>query len=156
MEQIDRKVEEILRSPIGCEFLLSVEASGLSPVEAGIPRNSLWLAAGAVDELEWWRGRPCRNRGRCVGTRGAAESLGPHRVGTPGNRLVVRSTGPTAPSLDFPRQGPPGHGQLAASKLPSRPLGAICPKTPYRTVPMHIHPGRRRHVPFCGSGRPRG
>ena len=55
MEQIDRKVEEILRSPIGCEFLLSVEASGLSPVEAGIPRNSLWLAAGAVDELEWWR-----------------------------------------------------------------------------------------------------
>ena len=55
MEQIDRKVEEILLSPIGCEFLLSVEASGLSPVEAGIPRISLWLAAGAVDEMEWWR-----------------------------------------------------------------------------------------------------
>ena len=54
MEQIDRKVEEILGSPIGCEFLLSVEASGLSPVEVGIPRNSLWLAAGAVGELDWW------------------------------------------------------------------------------------------------------
>ena len=54
MEQIDRKVEEILRSPIGCEFLLSVEASGLSPVEVGIPRNSHWLAAGAVEKLDWW------------------------------------------------------------------------------------------------------
>ena len=54
MEQIDRKVEEILGSPIGCEFLLSVEASRLSPVEVGIPRNSLWLAAGAVGELDWW------------------------------------------------------------------------------------------------------
>ena len=55
MEQIDTKVEEILRSPIGCHFLLSVEASGLSPMEAGIPRNSFWLAAGAAGELEWWR-----------------------------------------------------------------------------------------------------
>ena len=55
VKQIDRKVEEILRSPIGCEFLLSVEASGLSPVEVGIPRNSLWLAAGAVEKLDWWR-----------------------------------------------------------------------------------------------------
>ena len=54
MEQIDRKVEEILGSPIGCQFLLSVEASGLSPAEVGIPQNSLWLAAGAVGELDWW------------------------------------------------------------------------------------------------------
>ena len=54
VKQIDRKIEEILRSPIGCEFLLSVKASGLSPVEVGMPRNSLWLAAGAVKKLDWW------------------------------------------------------------------------------------------------------
>ena len=29
VNKVDQKVAEVLRSPIGCEFLLSVEASGL-------------------------------------------------------------------------------------------------------------------------------
>ena len=55
MIDVDKKVQEITNSPIGCQFLLDIEASALSPEEAAIPTNCLWLAAGSVGAIEWWR-----------------------------------------------------------------------------------------------------
>ena len=156
VKQIDRKVEEILRSPIGCEFLLSVEASGLSPVEVGIPRNSLWLAAGAVEKLDWWRTDHAETVADALEHGERLRVVARAVLEHPATAWWLRTLGPRTPSLDFPRQGPPGHGQLAASQLPSRPLGTIRPKTPYRTIPMHLHLERRRHVPSCGGGLRRG
>ena len=54
MIDIDTKVQEITNSPIGCQFLLAIEASPLSPVGAAIPINSLWLVAGSLSAMEWW------------------------------------------------------------------------------------------------------
>ena len=45
MIDVDTKVQEITNSPIGCQFLLAIEASALNPEGAAIPINSLWLAA---------------------------------------------------------------------------------------------------------------
>ena len=54
MNDIDRKVQQITNSPIGCQFLLAIEASALSPYGATIPMNSLWLAADSLNAMEWW------------------------------------------------------------------------------------------------------
>ena len=49
MDDLKNRVEGILNSPIGCDFLLSVEESGLTPKEVGDPLNSFWLAAESED-----------------------------------------------------------------------------------------------------------
>ena len=54
MIDVDTKVQQITKSPIGCQFLLAIEASTLSPEAAAIPINSLWLVAGSLKAMEWW------------------------------------------------------------------------------------------------------
>ena len=54
MIDVDTKVQEITNSPIGCQFLLAIEASALSPDRATIPINSLRLAADSLNAMEWW------------------------------------------------------------------------------------------------------
>ena len=54
MWETDKRVEAILNSPIGCEFLSIAAAEGLSPDAIVAPRNALWLAAFATEEMTRW------------------------------------------------------------------------------------------------------
>lgn len=54
MIDIDTKVSELLTSPLGCAFILTVEASGLTPAAAVDPATSLRIAARAVNVIERW------------------------------------------------------------------------------------------------------
>ena len=56
MDELERLVENMLNAPIGCEFMLSVEASGLAPGAVATPRYSMWLAAMSADLLTRWSG----------------------------------------------------------------------------------------------------
>ncbi len=49
MDDLKNRVEDMLNSPVGCEFVLSVVESGLTPEEVGSPLNSFWLAAESED-----------------------------------------------------------------------------------------------------------
>ena len=51
---IDGKVEELVASPIGCAFLIILEASELSAADAARPEVSLQVAYRAVDEMSIW------------------------------------------------------------------------------------------------------
>ena len=54
MWETDRRVEAILNSPIGCEFLSIAAESGLSLDAITAPRNALWLVAFAVEQMTVW------------------------------------------------------------------------------------------------------
>ena len=54
MWETDKRVEAILNSPIGCEFPSIAAAEGLSPDAIVAPRNALWLAAFAIEEMTVW------------------------------------------------------------------------------------------------------
>ena len=54
MWETDKRVEAILNSPIGCEFLSIAAAEGLSSDAIVAPRNALWLAAFATEEMTRW------------------------------------------------------------------------------------------------------
>ena len=49
MNEIEKRVERILNCPLGCAFLLGVEASGLTSKAVAEPENCLRLAAMATD-----------------------------------------------------------------------------------------------------------
>ena len=52
---IEEKVEELLESPAGCAFLVVLNESGVSAVDAVRPEISLQAAQIAVDELSIWQ-----------------------------------------------------------------------------------------------------
>ena len=52
MDDQKNRVEDMLNSPVGCDFLLAVEESGLTPKEVGEPLNSFWLAAESVKIMD--------------------------------------------------------------------------------------------------------
>ncbi len=54
MWETDKRVETILNSPVGCEFLLSIEAAGLTPETVAVPRHSFCLAASVVEGMTVW------------------------------------------------------------------------------------------------------
>ena len=54
MNELEKRVEAILNAPLGCVFMLGVEASGLTPEAAAAPENCLRLAAMAVDSISPW------------------------------------------------------------------------------------------------------
>ncbi len=49
MMDTDARVENLLNSLVGCEFLVALVESGLSPEELADPKASLWLAAVSAD-----------------------------------------------------------------------------------------------------------
>lgn len=53
-QDIDARVDDLVRSPLGCAFLLSVDYSGVSPAEAVKPSVSLMGLADAVAETTIW------------------------------------------------------------------------------------------------------
>ncbi len=55
MEDIEAKVAALVRSPLGCAFLLIANASGLSPYEIARPVTGLYMGAMASRETEVWR-----------------------------------------------------------------------------------------------------
>ena len=55
MEDFDTKVSALVASPLGCAFLLVIDASGISPATASQPAVSLRAAALAVGEVQIWR-----------------------------------------------------------------------------------------------------
>lgn len=56
MVQLEERADAMLRSPLGCAFLLAAEASGFSVQEIASPRNSLFLCAYASRDIEVWQG----------------------------------------------------------------------------------------------------
>ena len=56
MDDLKNRVEDMLNSPVGCEFVLSVAESGLTPEEVGSPLNGFWLAAESVKIMDIHRG----------------------------------------------------------------------------------------------------
>ena len=52
---IEARADDLLRAPLGCAFLLIVEASGLTPEVATRPAVSVRIAAVVVRELSVWR-----------------------------------------------------------------------------------------------------
>lgn len=54
MAEIERRVEGLLRSAIGCNFLLGVERWNPNVAEAALPGSSLELAAWAVERMSVW------------------------------------------------------------------------------------------------------
>lgn len=53
-QDIDARVDDLVRSPLGCAFLLSVDYSGVSPADAVKPAVSLMGLADAVAETTIW------------------------------------------------------------------------------------------------------
>lgn len=56
MENIEVKVDAILRSPLGCSFLRHAETSGLPPEEIVLPLPRYYMCASASWEVEVWGG----------------------------------------------------------------------------------------------------
>lgn len=56
MANLEKRVTELIQSPLGCAFLLSAEVSGLSPREIAKPIFSFYLGAYASHLIEVWRG----------------------------------------------------------------------------------------------------
>ena len=54
MNDLDRKVQQLLASPLGCAFLVGAAESGLSTEAIARPRNCLRMAAGSVNVVERW------------------------------------------------------------------------------------------------------
>lgn len=55
MSEIDERVAALLKSPLGCAFLVIADASGLTPKEIAQPDTALSLGAFAADEMVVWR-----------------------------------------------------------------------------------------------------
>ena len=51
MTNTDARVEALLNSLVGCEFLVTAVESGLSPEDLADPKISLWLAAASVESV---------------------------------------------------------------------------------------------------------
>ena len=51
MSDAEKRIEQLLNSPIGCAFLIEVEAHGLTPEAVVPPEHCLWVVARAVDLL---------------------------------------------------------------------------------------------------------
>lgn len=54
MDHLDRRVRQMLTSPLGCAFLASAAESGLPTGTIAHPENSLRMAAKAVNRVERW------------------------------------------------------------------------------------------------------
>ena len=52
MTNTDARIEALLNSLVGCQFLVTLVESGLSPEVLADPKVSLWLAAAAADRVE--------------------------------------------------------------------------------------------------------
>ena len=55
MDEIDERVAALLKSPLGCTFLIIAYESGLTPEEIAQPDIALNLGAFAADEMTVWR-----------------------------------------------------------------------------------------------------
>ena len=55
MDEIDERVAALLKSPLGCTFLIIAHESGLTPKEIARPDITLNLGAFAADEMTVWR-----------------------------------------------------------------------------------------------------
>lgn len=55
MNEIDERVKALLRSAVGCAFLLIVEEPGLTPREVARPTNSFYLGAFASNDVDVWQ-----------------------------------------------------------------------------------------------------
>lgn len=51
MADTDARVEDLLNSPVGCHFLVTLVESALSPEVLADPKVSLWLAAGSAESV---------------------------------------------------------------------------------------------------------
>ncbi len=51
---IEEKVDDLLRSPLGCAFLAIIDKSEIHPAVAAAPEISMQAAALAVDETYIW------------------------------------------------------------------------------------------------------
>ena len=56
MAELEKRVEEILASPMGCAFFADARERGYSPEDLANPAVSLWLASEAVDMVNRWMG----------------------------------------------------------------------------------------------------
>ena len=52
--EIEERVEDLLRSPLGCAFLAIIDESSIHPAVAAVPEISMHAAALAVDETYIW------------------------------------------------------------------------------------------------------
>ncbi|MDE2688787.1 MAG: hypothetical protein OXI16_15015 [Chloroflexota bacterium] len=55
MTNNEARVEALLNSLVGCEFLVTLVESGLSPEDLADPKISLSLAGLSADSVEIWR-----------------------------------------------------------------------------------------------------
>ncbi len=51
MSDTDRKVRDLLNSPVGCAFLISVEMNGLTPEDVSDPETSINRAAFTIEQV---------------------------------------------------------------------------------------------------------
>ncbi|MYC07122.1 MAG: hypothetical protein F4X57_08130 [Chloroflexi bacterium] len=51
MANTDARVEALLKSLVGCQFLVTLVESGLSPEDLADPKVSLWLAAASANKV---------------------------------------------------------------------------------------------------------
>ena len=51
MEKTDARVEDLLNSLVGCDFLIKLVESGLSPEDLADPKVSLWLATVSIESV---------------------------------------------------------------------------------------------------------
>ncbi len=56
MAELEKRVEEILASPMGCAFFADARERGYLPENLANPAVSLWLASEAVDMVNRWMG----------------------------------------------------------------------------------------------------
>lgn len=55
MENLEARISSLVGAPAGRAFLLLAARSGLAPVQIGMPRVSLEIAAAALGEVSRWR-----------------------------------------------------------------------------------------------------
>ena len=163
MWETDRRVEAILNSPIGCEFPSIAAAEGLSPDAIVAPRNALWLAAFAVEQMTVWDQQHDANVEHALGQGDRLSPLAHSVLQHPGSAWWFES-------LDLDHQGWIEHGKESFCVEPldgpldtttwqrprtPPPVGAVRSEAPYPPVyfhsPWRVYFTPRRLRPRCGG-----
>lgn len=106
MSEINERVSALLKSPLGCAFLWSADALGLTAKEIAEPIDTLHLGASAAELTGVWRSEPERDTERAPLSRATVRRPGPGSPGGTINRVVVWATGQSEPGLGASRRCP--------------------------------------------------
>ena len=156
MNELEKRVEAILNAPLGCMFMLGVEASGLTPEAAAEPENCLRLAPMAVDSISPWTDGHAQAVAEALERGGRLKDLARSILEHPASSWwfqppdlerqcwIYKAAWPELRQLAVHRRGASRHFQLAQTGFSSKRLGKVRAETPWK--PGHLYAFRQYFV----------